>query len=439
MKLSLFGVGAAGVRIVDRLLEAEASRDREFTGGNVLVFDTTTDAFAEATFVPEQRRVLLGETHPDVDHATAATGDGSDAADDGGRTGAGVDGDPDLGAEVAQTELPEIRRALDSVDETEVDAALVVLGLGGGTGCGAGSVLLEELQSIYEDPVYVLGVLPAATEPDRRALTAARGVRTVVPLADAVFPVDNETWREGADRIADRYEAINDVVMTRLLSLFAAGEAESTASSEIRVDPADLSRTLAVGGMATIGQATHELDTGPDGLLDRLRHLLRLADESDRPTDAATVKRLIKRALESKLTLPCDVSSADRVLLLLSGPPGEISRKGFETGRYLLEQEADTVEVLAGDEPLSGATSITATVLLANVTAVPRIDQLQQRALDVQEETAESSEATDGATAEADGATAEADHDHDHDHEFEFRNGRGESRPVEPDNTESGP
>ncbi|MFA9518164.1 tubulin/FtsZ family protein [Halopenitus sp. H-Gu1] len=394
MKLSLLGVGNAGTRIVDRLVEAEAGTDRNFTDGNVLAFDTTTTAFEETTSIPEERQVLIGDTHPAVTqhesrtetagNATANDDDGDgDSANSGDGERAGVGGDPDVGASVADEERPEIRRALDRVDETEVDAAILVAGLGGGTGSGVGSVLLEELKSSYEDPVYVLGVLPATTESDDRALTAARAVRTIVPMADAVIPIDNEAWRRDADRIADCYDEINDAIATRIVSLFAAGESDPTSVSEMRIDPTDISRTLGVGGLASIGYATFEAEPDSNGLLARLKRLLGLADdtEANTATDAATIKRLVRRALESKLTLPCDVSATDRVLLILSGPPGDISRKGFETGRYLLEEETGTVEVLAGDEPLAGATTITATVLFSNVTAVPRIEELQRRAV----------------------------------------------------------
>lgn len=378
MKLALVGVGAAGTRIVDRIVQAERTTGRVVTGGNVLVYDTAGDAFTEATAIPSDRRVLLGDAHPAVVRPDDAGQDKeTDAAADPA-TRFGVGGDPDAGATVAQADLPEIRRALDSVDETAAAATMVVVGLGGGTGSGVGSVVLDELRSAHESPVYALGVLPAATEPDERALTAARGVRTIVPLADAVFPVDNEAWRR-SDRVSDDYARINDRIATRMLALFGAGEGSTGA--EMRVDPADVQRTLAVGGLAAVGRQTMTVDAAGGGWLARLWRLLGVGTEPS-AVDAGKIKTLVRRALNSELTVPCSVASADRVLLLLSGPPSTISRKGFETGRYLLEEETGTVEVLAGDESRPGATAVTATVVLANVTDVPPVERLQARAID---------------------------------------------------------
>lgn len=436
MKLSLFGVGDAGTRLLNEFVQAEADTGRNFTNGNVLAFNTAAETFGEATVIPEERQILIGDTHPEVNQyvdpesddpasspggGDAASGDGSTAPGVDAGAAPGVNADPDLGATVAGDELPEIRRALDLVDDTEVDAAMLVVGLGGGTGAGVGSVLLEELESIYESPIYVLGVLPASTESDQRALTAARAVRTFVPMADAVLPVDNDAWRRDSEPLDEQYDRINEAVTTRVLSLFAAGETEPESVSEMRIDPADMRRTLAVGGLASIGYSTVEVETNSDGLIARLWRLLGLADETpDTKTDAATIKRLVRRAMESKLTLPCDITSADRVLLILSGPPGDISRKGFETGRYLLEQETTTVEVLAGDEPVPTASTITATVLLSNVTDVSRIDELQRRAVD---------HLPDSEIPSESGSSTEGD---DGDHGFEFQDDG-----VDPDEADS--
>ncbi|MFC7187607.1 tubulin/FtsZ family protein [Halorubrum yunnanense] len=444
MKLALIGVGGAGTRIVDRFVRAERDTGRSVTNGNVLAFTTDPRAFDRTTALSADRQVVLGDAHPDVTRRGA--GEGNAAAGERSRhsraepteagegsatetapegapvtdgdsdgltdaiTNYGVGGDPELGARVAQADRPEIRRALDPIEETDVAATMLVAGLGGGTGCGVGSVLLEELQSIYETSVYALGVLPATAEPDRRTLTAARGVRTFVPLADSMFLVDNEAWCSDADRVVDRYEPINAMTVERLLSVFGAGERDCGSVSEMRVDSADIQRTLDVGGVATIGRETVRVEPESRGLIARILRLIGRSPETDSTAvDASMVKHLISRALQSKLTLPCDITSADRVFVILTGPPDTISRKGFETGRYLLEEETETVEVLAGDEPIPGAPELTATVVLSNVTTVPRIERLQRRAVAIQTDGDPNDKATSATDTERPAATKSTD------------------------------
>ena len=422
MKLALLGVGNSGTRIVDALLAAEKQADRPVTKGQVLAFNTTPSAFTETSHIDDERQVVVGDIHPDVVQPedtvdSDADGEDTDTADGNEPVREGVAGDPELGVEVARDDLPEIRRALDMVDDTEVDAAMIVAGLGGGTGCGVGAVLLEELTAIYEIPVYVLGALPTSEESDRRAWTAARAIRTFVPLADSVIPVDNESWIANHGNTED-YETLNRALATRIVSVFGAGERDDQPLSEVRMDPNDVRRVLEVGGLATVGHAKTELSPVSEGWLTRLRRLLgRDVPEPEPQTDAVAIKDLVQRAVDSELTLPCDIGTADRVLLVLSGPPKELSRKGFETGRYLLEDETGTVEVLAGDEPLPDATRVTATVLLSNVTGVPRIEALQQRAVDYQRaqglSTTDEESDEDGDQSEADDQPTEADHGFD--------------------------
>ncbi|ELZ50796.1 Tubulin/FtsZ GTPase [Halorubrum coriense DSM 10284] len=319
------------------------------------------------------------------DQATSPTGTEDSSSNKSDPDSFGVGGDPDIGAQVAKADRPEIRRALDRIDETDVTATMLVAGLGGGTGSGVGSLLLDELSSIYETAVYALGVLPAGNEAPIRALTAARGLQTFVPRTDSMFLVDNEAWRQDNSAIADSYSSINKMTVERLLSVFGTGERAGTPLSEMRIDPADITRTLNLGGVSTIGHSTMTLDTQSVGLLRRVLSLLRRSSSSvSTPVDATQIKTLISQAVQSKMTLPCEITSADRVLLILTGPPDTISRKGFETGRYLLEEKTETVEVLAGDEPVQKSTELTATVVLSNVTSVPRIDNLQQRAVAAQ-------------------------------------------------------
>ncbi|MFB6123359.1 MAG: tubulin/FtsZ family protein [Haloferacaceae archaeon] len=367
MKLALVGVGGAGGRLVDAIRGVEAQGGRQLCYGNLLTVDISRTVGGELDHVPQDRHVTIGDTHRDVED--------------------GVDGDQDLAVEVTRTDFPEIHRALDSVTMRKLDGVLVVTGLGGGTGSGAGAVLVERLQEMYDKPVYVFGVLPAADEGGRAALNAARALRSVVPAADSTLLFDNDRWVDAdgdADAAGERYERANQELASRVVTLFARGDHDPSSIGANTLDSSDIVRTLSPGGVASVGYAETELDGG-DGLLSWLRSVLfgsRGNDGSNERTDAEKIQGLVRQSLDSRLTLPCEVSSAERVLVVLSGPPDELSRRGFESARQWLEEETETVEVLAGDDPRVGASTVAATVLLSNVTEVPRIDSLQERAVE---------------------------------------------------------
>ena len=368
MKLALVGVGHAGSRIVNRILEVERETNRTFCHGNVLVFNTAPPEFETKVRIPDDRQVLIGDTHRDVD-------------------GKGVGGDPELAVDAATEDQYEILRAFDRIDISQVDGTLLAAGLGGGTGCGMGSVVLEELVGMYEKPVYAVGVLPAEDEGPDPAMNASRALQTFVPTADNVIGFDNDAWH-GEDESEDSYVRTNRALADRVVTTLGAGEFDDMEVGENRIDPSDIIRTLDVGGMSSIGYATTTLDGYGSGVLSalRLKNLFSwlrngTEDPDEHRSDASKIKRIVRRAVDSKLTLPCDVESTDRALIILSGPPEVISRKGFEGSRYWLEEAADTVEVLAGDEPRKGSGTLTAVVLLSNVTAVPRIEAMQKQAI----------------------------------------------------------
>ncbi|WP_435068806.1 tubulin/FtsZ family protein [Haloplanus sp. C73] len=363
MKLAMVGVGGAGGRLVDTIRGIETDGDRQLCYGNLLTVDISRTVDDEFDHVPSSQHVTIGDTHREVDD--------------------GVDGDQDLAVEVARTDFPEIQRALDSITMRKLDGVLVVTSLGGGTGSGAGAVIVERLQELYDKPVYVLGVLPGADDDDRASLNAARALRSIVPAADSTLLFDNDRWVDAdAEAIDEEYERANRQLADRVVTLFARGDIDPSAIGANTLDSSDIIRTLSPGGVASVGYASIELDDG-GGLLSWLRTLLFGEEEdTDERTDAGKIQSLVRQSLNSQLTLPCEVSSAERVLVVLSGPPEKLSRRGFESARQWLEEETETVEVLAGDDPRAGSSTVAAVVLLSNVTDVPQIDSLQERAVE---------------------------------------------------------
>jgi cell division GTPase FtsZ len=333
----------------------------------VLVINTARTDLSKPDHVPDERRVLIGDTHQKA-------------------KGHGVGGDVDVGAEVARNDIDEIRRAFDDVDIHEVDAILVCASLGGGTGSGAGPVVINELQEMYDEPVYGLGILPGKYEGGRPALNAARSLQSFVDKTDNFIAFDNDAWRSKNQTVGEGYEGMNRELATRIVTLLGAGEYDEPTVAENAMDSSDIIRTLDTDGISSIGYASTSVEQDGDGFLTRFREDYEVENGS---SSAAKINGLVRRAVNSRLTLPCEVSSADRALIVLSGPPSELSRKGLESAREWIEKEVDTVEVLAGDDPRENASALSAVVLLSNVTETPRIEAIQEQAVEAQDKIAQ--------------------------------------------------
>lgn len=367
MKVGIIGFGNAGSKITNRILEFQNDSERRFCQSALAINSARAD-LARIEWIPERDRVLIGQTDERVQ-------------------GHGVGSDPKLGAEIARADKQELKRALDDVSIHSIDAFLIVAGLGGGTGSGGAPVLAEAMHEMYDEPVYGLAILPSGEEGGRASLNAGRTLPSLVDATDNTIVFDNETWRRGTQSLQSGYTEMNKEVVKRVVSLLSAGAIDGTQISENVMDSSDIRRTVATGGVSTIAYAEMGLSESTrrqKGLLGRLRNNDTNGEKGE--ADAATkIKGLVRQATESRLTCPANISTAERSLIVLSGPPEEMSRKGLEAGREWLEDRTGSVEVLAGDDPRENADHLSATVLLSNVTDVERIEQLQQQAVDAKE------------------------------------------------------
>ncbi|MFB6075006.1 MAG: tubulin/FtsZ family protein [Haloarculaceae archaeon] len=360
MNVAIVGFGNAGGKIADRFLRYEAETARSLCRF-VLAVNTAKIDLAKLERIPESNRLLVGQTNERV-------------------KGRGVGADPDLGATVTRQDRAEIERALDDLPIHDVDAFLVIAGLGGGTGSGGAPVLSRRLRETYAEPVYGIGVLPGEDEGGRPALNAARSLRSLADATDNLLLFDNEAWQGAGDTVEGGYERTNSELVRRFATLFSAGELDGSVISEAAVDSSDIRRTLDTGGVSTVAYATADLEPGTRrGLLDRFR----VDGEAD--ADHATkVYGLVRKAVRSRLTCPADVSSTERSCIVVSGPPAELSRKGLQRAREWVETETGSSEVLAGDDPREDLDHVAAVVVLSNVTTVDRIKALQEQGVDAQ-------------------------------------------------------
>lgn len=360
MKLALIGFGNAGSKVADQMVRYQRETGRTLFR-TVMAVNSARSDLAKLTEIPEDSQLLIGQTDERV-------------------KGHGVGCDPELGRAVAQADLQELLRKLDEVPVYEIDAFLVVAGLGGGTGSGGAPVLADNIRETYAEPVYGLAILPGAAEGGRASFNAARTLQTFTDSTDNLLAFDNDTWRGHRDSVSDGYARTNRELAKRVGTLLSAGNLDGSEISENVMDASDVRRTLATGGVSSIAYAETDLAESTQrgrGLLDRFR------DSEDVDT-AKKVSGLVRQAVQSRLTCPADVASAERSLVVVSGPPTEFSRKGLESARQWLEDETGSTEVLAGDDPRSDAPTLSATVVLSNVTEVPRIDALQEQAVDAQ-------------------------------------------------------
>lgn len=362
MKLCVIGLGQAGGKILDLFLEQDAKQGTNIIVGAVAI-NTAEQDLQGLEYVPEAQRTLIGVSEVN---------------------GNGVGADNELGSEIAKQDSTEILKTLDHVPVHEIDAFLLVAGLGGGTGSGVLPVLAGELKKVYNEPVYGLGILPARDEGGIYTLNAARSFQTCVRECDSLLVFDNDAWNQSEESLAGGFAQMNQEIVTRLLTLFGAGEFRNGDDiAESVVDASEVINTLNSGGVSTIGYAQDGLsdeELGNTGILSRF------TSSSPSPDDSSNVNRLAsltRKAALGQLTLPVDIESTERALAIASGPSGFLSRKGVERGRQWLEDNTGTMEVRGGDYP-KDSEHVSVLTLLSGVTDIPRIKELQQVAIEAQ-------------------------------------------------------
>ena len=381
MKLAMIGFGQAGGKIVDKFLEYDKNTGSGIVRSAVAVNTAKADLLG-LTHIPEENRVLIGQARV---------------------KGHGVGADNELGAEIAEEDIDEIQGAIDSIPVHEVDAFLIVAGLGGGTGSGGSPVVAKHLKRIYTEPVYGLGVLPGSDEGGIYTLNAARSFQTFVREVDNLMVFDNDSWRQTGESVEGGYDHINEEIVRRFGVLFGAGEVEAGDNvAESVVDSSEIINTLDGGGVSTVGYAAEdvELSSNSGGLLSRFKG--GDGDTDDGLDTANTTNRitsLVRKAALGRLTLPCEIEGAERALLVMAGPPKHLNRKGIERGRKWLEEQTGSMEVRGGDYP-TNSPKVAASILLAGVHNVPRIKELQQVAIEAQDNIDDIKQQSEGNLAE---------------------------------------
>ena len=370
MRVFFIGFGQAGGKIVDMFIEQDRKLGTNSFRG-IAVNTARTDLMGLKN-VDMKDRILIGQTM---------------------LKGHGVGTDNVTGARVTADEIDSIISAIDIRGTHDVDAFIIVAGLGGGTGSGGSPVLARHLKRIYREPVYALGIIPSPEEGRLYSYNAARSLTTLVNECDNTFIFDNSAWKNEGESVKSAFQRLNNEVVRRFGVLFRAGEVSKMGVGEMVVDSSEIINTLRGGGITSVGYAISEVMSKHTK---KQRGILRnLKDKFGRKREAneevllgedksAKIVALVRRAMLGRLTLPCDYSTAERALVLLAGPPDEMDRKGVEKAKSWVEENIAGVEVRGGDYPVNSE-YVAAVVMLATVGNAPRIKEL----LDIAKETKE--------------------------------------------------
>ncbi len=381
MRVFFIGFGQAGGKIVDMFIEQDRKLGTNSFRG-IAVNTARTDLMGLKS-IEMKDRILIGQTLV---------------------KGHGVGTDNVTGARVTADEIDSIINAVDTRGTHDIDAFVIVAGLGGGTGSGGSPVLARHLKRIYREPVYALGIIPAPEEGRLYSYNAARSLTTLVNEADNTFIFDNSAWKNEGESVKSAFQRLNNEVVRRFAILFRAGEVGRAGVGEMVVDSSEIINTLRGGGITSVGYAVSEvLSTRTKqqrgifgGLKKNIEDKLGTKKETNEEVlmgedRSAKIVGLVRRAMLGRLTLPCDYSTAERALVLVAGPPDEMDRKGVEKAKSWVEENIAGVEVRGGDYPVNSE-YVAAVVMLATVGNAPRIKELLDIAKETKEEVIKSKE-----------------------------------------------
>jgi cell division GTPase FtsZ len=357
MKLVVVGLGQCGGRLADefaRLNErARSQRGIEIITGAFAVNTDAADLSGLQTISSDhQHRILIG----------------------GRRTGGhGVGKINELGAEVAKDDADKVVDAIRTAKRFfETDAFLLMAGVGGGTGSGAISIVARMLRERYQDkPIYAMAVLPFSHEEgteERTIYNTATSLKSLYPMVDAVFLVDNQRYVKKSFSLGNNLAKINSLIAEPFYDLLCAGEEKNSKHIGAKiVDAGDLIQSLA--GWTVIGHGAIKL---PAWSPFSSRNFAKKSTETHRGIQA------MDEAL-SELSLKCNAADAGRAIYLVSAPPKEMNMdlvKGL--GDYLRTISPEAV-IRNGDYPIGGG-SIGITLLLSEFNALDKVKEYYTKA-----------------------------------------------------------
>jgi cell division GTPase FtsZ len=369
MRVLAIGLGGAGSRIVDQLYEHDC-RSR-VSCMKALAVDLDPNALQQLRNLPTESRMFfppIDPHHPfDVDQAV---------------------------------HIEEVMTRVQHIDTIQIDAILICCGMGGSM-VHAVPRVIQELRKAFIEPVFLVATLPTRKEGMRRSAKAYMDIQRLRDQVDAFILFDNELLaqkvmavpeevKEGSRPITyplvkgikkilpenprDTYLLMNERIARYIGLLLRAGEFNERGLevAEVVLDAGEVLKTLTHMGIVSVGYAVDQLE--PESWLSRFRP--RSSSLESTHTKAARIVSLAKRAVYEESSISCDLTSAEKALVLIAGPSHELSMRGFQTVRKWIDRSISGIEMRSGDYPVKNTRYIGIIIVLAGLKNVPRIEEL---------------------------------------------------------------
>ena len=272
--------------------------------------------------------------------------------------GSGVEGDSELGATIMEEQADLVIEAVrTNPDFYQIDAILLIAGAAGGFGSGALPVLARHLKSRFQGKIiYALVILPFERESiddTRAAENTANCLKSIEPIADAVFLVNNELYRSKS--MEDDYMEINREIVKPFYNLLCAGaEKRKKHIGAKLLDAGDIIETL--GGWTVLASSEVKIRSN---LGDRIFH-----KESKQIEGEAGI-RAMDEALGTAMSL-CKPEDALSALYLIAAPSQDINVSVIKSLGTYLKQSAPNAILRSGDYPIGNQT-MEVTIILSNL------------------------------------------------------------------------
>jgi cell division GTPase FtsZ len=408
MRVLGIGLGGAGARIVDTLYGLDLKGSIHCMSALAVDFDV--DTLLRLKHLPPDGRIHFPPIDPTTPYDVQTTID-----------------------------IEEVMTQIQQVDTIEIDAILLFAGLGGSM-VDAAPLIIPELRKSFIEPIFGVVTLPCGGEGKKRSAKAADDIERLKPLVDAVILFDNDTWyrkikaelvitdekvakREIPRRLAkkilsqplNRREYIHGLLNTRIARqmglILHAGEFSEVGVEvgEVVLDAGEVLNTLVGMGLVAIGYAAENLPGGYLKILDRWRPASYFIQNSQHK--ASRIVSLAKKAIYEEVSIPCDLTSADKALVLIAGPSQELSMRGFQTVRKWIDRSIGGLEMRSGDYPIQNTRYVGIIIMLSGMHNIPRLDELAQLReeyrLEMEQEGRRSEEELPGSEARVDGLPVE--------------------------------